>query len=245
MSRQQRSMLTLALITAFVGTALILPGLIDAENVFFPITVSKKDSADNVFFPIAVSKKNFAPAEKTGQAASYATGDDGELQKGVAWPDPRFTDNGNGTVTDNLTGLIWLTEANCISTHYPGFDNDGIGAGDGKVTWQHALDFVAGINAGTYPDCGAGFTDWRLPNINELHSLVHYGFSDPALPNSAGTGQWAEGNPFSNVQSYYYWSSTTLADFTSLAWLVDLNNGYVFSALGTYDYHVWWVRGGP
>jgi len=222
-------MLTLALIMAFVGTALILPGLIDA---------------DDAFFPIAVSKKNFAPAEKTGQTASYATGDDGDLQEGVAWPNPRFTDNGNGTVTDNLTGLIWLKNANCISSHYPGFDNDDT-AGDGMVTWQHALDFVAGINAGIYPKCGAGFTDWRLPNINELHSLVHYGFSDPALPNTAGTGQWAEGNPFSNVQSDYYWSSTTLADFTSLAWLVDLNNGYVFSALGTYSYHVWCVRSGP
>jgi len=229
MSRQQRSMLTLALITALLGTALILPGLIGAEDAFFPI---------------AVVKKNFAPAEKTGQAASYATGDDGDLQKGVAWPNPRFTDNGNGTVTDNLTGLIWLKNANCIKTHYPGFDNDDT-AGDGMVTWQHALDFVAGINAGAYPQCGAGFTDWRLSNINELHSLVHYGFSDPALPNTMGTGQWAEGNPFSGVQSSYYWSSTTLADFTSLAWLVDLNNGYVFSALGTYSYHVWCVRGGP
>ncbi|MGA9347827.1 MAG: hypothetical protein WBW48_03355 [Anaerolineae bacterium] len=36
------------------------------------------------------------------------TGEDGELLKGVTWPSPRFTDNGNGTVTDNLTGLIWL-----------------------------------------------------------------------------------------------------------------------------------------
>jgi hypothetical protein len=54
---------------------------------------------------------------KTGQTASYATGDDGNLQKGVTLPSPRFTcnpsedctpGNNNGTVTDNLTGLIWL-----------------------------------------------------------------------------------------------------------------------------------------
>ena len=50
---------------------------------------------------------------KTGQTTCYATGDDGDLEKGVAWPNPRFTDNGNGTVTDNLTGLIWLKNANC------------------------------------------------------------------------------------------------------------------------------------
>ncbi len=45
---------------------------------------------------------------RTGQTTSYATGDDGDLQVGVDWPLPRFTDNNNGTVTDNLTGLIWL-----------------------------------------------------------------------------------------------------------------------------------------
>src|SRR5215831_10404550 len=54
-----------------------------------------------------------APVPRTGQTTSYAAGDDGALQKGVAWPTPRFTDNNNGTITDNLTGLIWLKNANC------------------------------------------------------------------------------------------------------------------------------------
>jgi len=54
-----------------------------------------------------------ASVPKTGQTTSYATGDDGDLEKGVAWPSPRFTDNSDGTVTDNLTGLIWLKNANC------------------------------------------------------------------------------------------------------------------------------------
>lgn len=54
-----------------------------------------------------------APVPKTGLTTSYAPGDDGALQKGVAWPNPRFTDNNNGTITDNLTGLIWLKNANC------------------------------------------------------------------------------------------------------------------------------------
>ena len=60
---------------------------------------------------------NIYPAmvPKTGQTTGYATGDDGALQKGVAWPNPRFTDNGDGTVTDNLTGLIWLKNANCAN----------------------------------------------------------------------------------------------------------------------------------
>ena len=55
------------------------------------------------------------------------TGQDGEIQAGVEWPFPRFTDNGDGTVTDNLTGLMWLKDAGCIV----------------NVTWQGALDAVA------------------------------------------------------------------------------------------------------
>src|SRR5262245_39263605 len=54
-----------------------------------------------------------APVPRTGQTTSYAAGDDGALQKGVVLPTPRFTDNNNGTLTDNLTGLIWLKKANC------------------------------------------------------------------------------------------------------------------------------------
>ena len=60
----------------------------------------------------------------TGQTLCYdslgddvscaGTGQDGQLRPGVAWPNPRFTDNNNGTVTDNLTGLMWLKDANCF-----------------------------------------------------------------------------------------------------------------------------------
>jgi hypothetical protein len=97
------------------------------------------------FYVIPVKKKDFAPVEKTGQTTSYATGDDGELSKGVVWPNARFADNGDGTVTDNLTGLMWLKNANCIQSNYSEFDMDET-AGDGRVTWPHALDFVARIN---------------------------------------------------------------------------------------------------
>jgi hypothetical protein len=46
-----------------------------------------------------------APVPQTGQTTSYAAGDDGAIQAGVPWPSPRFTDHGNGTVRDNLTGF--------------------------------------------------------------------------------------------------------------------------------------------
>ena len=194
-----------------------------------------------------------APVPATGQTLCYdedgvelpsceGTGQDGEYQMGVEWPVPRFTDNENGTVTDNLTGLIWLRDANCMLTEYPDFDTDyNI---DGRVTWQHALDFVAGMNDGTYEECAAGREDWRLPNVRELFSLVHHGFYDPAVPNTDGDGLWIEGDPFSGVQSAYYWSSTTNADSTPIAWLVFFFDGHVnYGYKGSY-YFVWPVRGG-
>ena len=49
-----------------------------------------------------------APVPKTGQTESLADHDDGYYKKGVEWPNPRFIDNGDGTVTDKLTGLLWL-----------------------------------------------------------------------------------------------------------------------------------------
>ena len=57
-----------------------------------------------------------ALVEKTGQITSYSNtgGEDGDLKKGVKWPNPRFKDNGNGAVTDNLTKLIWLKNANAF-----------------------------------------------------------------------------------------------------------------------------------
>ena len=76
-----------------------------------------------------------APVEQTGQTTSYATGDDGDHEKGVEWQNPRFTDNGDGTVTDNLTGLIWLKDANCFGTR----------------TWNNALSDSNGLASGS---CG-------------------------------------------------------------------------------------------
>jgi hypothetical protein len=200
-----------------------------------------------------------ATLPKTGQTQCYTTtegsetpcpavgypGQDGDYQKGVAWPNPRFITSTAGIVTDTLTGLIWLKDANCIQTQYPGFDTDYT-AGDGRVTWQHALDFVAGINAGTYSNCGGPFTDWRLPNVREQQSLIHYGFTSPALPNTAGTGHWTEGDPFTGVQMNWYWSSTTTVWDYGMAYarIVGLSDGAVLYIDKTYPLPVWPVRGG-
>jgi len=172
---------------------------------------------------------------QTGQTTKFAAGDDGDIQAGVAWPIPRFLDNGDGTVTDNLTGLMWLKNANCIATSYPGFDIDGT-TGDGAVTWQHALDFVAGINNGTYLNCGAGHTDWRLPNINELESLFN--------ASGGGTSAWL--NYFqgiNNVQNYYYWSSTTRAGTPDAAWVFEMWLDFLGFIGKTNPVFAWPVRG--
>ena len=151
--------------------------------------------------------------------ACSGTGQDGELQAGVDWPTPRFTDNGDGTVTDNLTGLIWLELANCF----------------GARDWAQALTDANTLSTGL---CGlidgsqAG--DWRLPNIKELLSLVDYSQSNPALPS---------GHPFVSVQSTLNWSSTT-APSRNRAWYVNLSDGLVISNLKAANAFVWPVRGG-
>jgi hypothetical protein len=172
-----------------------------------------------------------SPVEKTGQTTSYSatSGEDGDLQKGVTWPSPRFTDNGNGTVSDNLTGLIWLKNANPTTVN----------------SWENALSYCNGLANGT-----AGLTDgsvagdWRLPHVKELQSLVDYGRYTPALSNTAGTGQWTEGNPFSDVLSDQYWSSTTGSSGTSSAWCVNMDSGEVRSYTKGNSYFIWPVRGG-
>ena len=83
-----------------------------------------------------------------------------------------------------------------------------------------------------------------MPNVRELQTLAHYGLFNPAVPDTAGTGQWSEGDPFSGVLSVLYWSSTTADTFSNLAWWVDMLNGVVLNQPKTGDKRVWLVRGG-
>lgn len=197
--------------------------------------------AEEGFYVIAVKKNNYAPVPKTGQTTSYATGDDGQLKKGVTSPNPRFTDNGDGTVKDNLTGLLWLKNANCTI-----FNKGDIGF-QNERSWNSALGAANSLRSGY---CGltdgSSPGDWRLPNIRELQSLIHYGFENPAVPNTAGTGQWTAGDPFVGMQSSaYYWSSTTYISQSDGVWMVHTYDGYVdWRRVKNDDYYVWPVRGG-
>ena len=181
-----------------------------------------------------------APVAKTGQTLCYdvggyptscsgTPGQDGNKLKGVTWPDPRFTENFNGTVTDNLTGLIWLQKADYNSTT----------STTGTADWANALSFCNALENG---QCGlsdgSSAGDWRLPNVKELQSLIDFSQYNPALPS---------GHPFTGVPTSgaVYWSSTTGANNTGYAWIIDMNNGVVHASdpKATSSY-VWPVRGG-
>ncbi len=176
---------------------------------------------------------------RTGQTVSYATDDDGQLEEGLDWPIPRFTDNGDGTVRDNLTELIWLKWANCFS----------------RKTWSEALSVCETLADG---ECGlsdgSSAGDWRLPNIVEIGSLCHRGYIHPSLPDTEGTGQQYEGGPFYDVQfntastaTFYhcYWSGTTIPDaYHQSAWRIYFDYGRVSFSGKDNEYFVWPVRGG-
>ena len=150
--------------------------------------------ADGFTIDDLVFELQIAPVLKTGQLGTFVARDDGDLQMGFAWTSPRFVSHGDGTVTDTLTGLMWMQNARLNVW---------------TVTWDEALQLVIDLNDSvTAPLLPAGYTDWRLPNINELESLIDYDSLRPALP---------RGHPFQNVQpssavgveaTEAYWSST-------------------------------------
>ena len=191
----------------------------------------------------------WAPARvgETGQKTCYdqagaviacvGTGQDGDIQPGMEWPNPRFVDNSDGTVTDMLTGLVWLRDASCGELAGT--------SGIGQAPWATALTASAALASGT---CGlsdgsvAG--EWRLPNCFEVESLLDLEYSYPALSDAAGTAQWSEGDMFSGVKTYFYWSSTSSAVYPERAFYVALHSGGTtyFDKAGSY--YVWPVRGG-
>jgi hypothetical protein len=214
-----------------VTQTLPISGTENGRNHFWAVRGGQAGAADTGF-----------PANvwRTGQTTAYVLGDDGNLQRGVAWPTPRFGDNGDGTITDNLTGLVWLQDASCMANHYPAFDVDPT-VGDGGVVWSRALAFVAGINQGQFPNCSGGRNDWRLPNLKELRSLVDYGRLNPPLP--------ADNLFTSTVGPTTFWSSDSHVANPRYAWFVDFvagTTGYQLKS-GVIDfpfYGVLPVRGG-
>ncbi|MBF0615039.1 MAG: DUF1566 domain-containing protein [Magnetococcales bacterium] len=173
------------------------------------------------FFFSSIDWAADAPVPQSGQTISYGTNDDGALRKGIASPSPRFTDLGNGTVTDALTGLMWMKNASCWSF----------------LGWSAALTKITDLNSGSATCSGYSgtYTDWRLPNRSEMMSLMDYGRSNPPLPS---------GHPFSGVQIMYYLTSTTYSADTSRVWTMFSDNGSFNHNVKAGSYYIWPVRGG-
>jgi len=153
------------------------------------------------------------------------TGQDGDIQAGVAIK-PRFLDNLDGTVTDLLTGLIWLQDATCLE----------------ESEWLAAMEGAAKLANG---DCGLSDGsmpgDWRLPNARESISMIDFGQWNPAL---------APDHPFilpvfSGLSPFYYWSSTSAVQYPYNAFLVRLNDGILTTGSKANTLLVWPVRSTP
>jgi len=134
------------------------------------------------------------------------TGQDGQYQKGLPTSGARFVDNTDSTISDNATGLMWKrcsegqTGANCS------------GGSATNPNWTTALSTCEA-------DTTASHTDWRLPNRNELLSIVSLATVNPAIDTTF----------FPNTQSGLYWSSSTYQEpgGESSAWGVSFYNGFV------------------
>jgi len=150
-----------------------------------------------------------------------------DLKQWSSSPQP-YIDIGNGTVTDNRTGLIWLKNADTF----------------GIQKWNKARERAANLESGQY-----GLRDgskrgmWRLPSIKEWEAMVDKDYMEPALSNATDTGRWEEGDAFLNVHKYSdYWSSTSGADKKNDAWYMDIRYGSVGSSDQSNRYYVWPVR---
>jgi len=105
-----------------------------------------------------------------------------------------FTDHGDGTVMDNGTGLMWQQEVDDLW----------------RKDWEAALAYCESLDL-------AGHTDWRLPDVKELRSLVDNTRHDPAIDTTY----------FPDANSSYYWTSSTYTQSPSYAWRVLFIDGYI------------------
>jgi hypothetical protein len=159
---------------------------------------------------------------QTGQTTCYdaasvpipcgGTGQDGELKRGMK---RRYVDNGDGTITDTKTDLVWEKES----------DDGSIHDGDVVLDWNGAFAKIAALNAMAF----AGRTDWRLPNAIELQSLADYGNANPAVSDAFDTGCVSGCTVLtcSCTRLWPYWTSTTTFDAKNFAWTTDFREGLV------------------
>ena len=152
---------------------------------------------------------------KTGQWNSYGYGDDGMYRMGYPLGGAqRFVDNGDGTVMDLATGLMWVKDPYQIGSPF-----------NNPMYWYDALNACENLEF-------AGWNDWRMPNINELLSIADSSRYNPCIDTMYFTpcpDMWGS-----------YWSSTKLEAWSEGIWCKYLYDGYKGS--NSMYYGMYWVR---
>jgi hypothetical protein len=156
----------------------------------------------------------------------------------------RYLDNGDGTVSDLNTGLVWEKKDNLDGAVNASDPHDA----DNTYTWcsgsitpcTNSADppdgtafttFLYGLNGGTSPDgvaisgCFTGRCDWRLPTIAELSGILD--LSAAGCGSGSPLGRPCIDPTFGPTQDFGYWSATTVAGNPFHAWLIDLIGGTV------------------
>jgi hypothetical protein len=137
------------------------------------------------------------------------------------WENSRYTNHDDGTVTDKKTGLIWKQ---C----HEGLSGSSCTIGTATThTYKEAIELAENTTF-------AKHSDWRVPNIKELRSLVARDRYDPVINSTL----------FPNTPSAFFWSSSPYADDTSDAWTLNFYGGENGSYGRSNSYYVRLVRGG-
>ena len=157
-------------------------------------TYAASSFAEEVKMAAIVAKPAGIGMPKTGQTVSYLANDDGAYQKGLPVTGARYKDNGDGTITDNATGLMWVKDPSQCDLVTPYLTNAWASALNTPKSRAWA-DAISKCEALVY----AGHNDWRLPNIKELSSIVDYSKVSPSIDTTM----------FVNTMADWYWSSTT------------------------------------
>ena len=142
----------------------------------------------------------------TGQMESYAEYDDGYYHSGF---ELRFQDNGDGTITDLNTNLMWCKSGYAENDVDPpvAYQSEGRWR---RYFWNQALLYCERLRLG-------GYDDWRLPNYKELTSILDLSRMEPCVDQKY----------FPGTRTDFYWTSSTFIYLTSQAWYVYFNVGYV------------------
>jgi hypothetical protein len=206
------------MICLMVFVAVILAGsIVWAFNIPDTGQIFCYNNTQEIYWPLAGDAFYGQDAQYAGNARSYTKLGYGGIQI------PDTPSPGGITATwlmtrDNVTGLVWQIATEPVSS--PG------------VTWNNAYTSIAIMNSVKY----AGFSDWRLPTVRELSSLVNYGihFESPVIDSTY----------FPNTVSYWYWSSTSGTGLVYGVWAVNFINGFVDHDSANNLYQVRAVRGG-